>query len=255
MRWRPVTHLDLCQRSAALLHFGAHQRDEKSYLTSRSCVYLVYLHTHLITLCWHTSKPPRCALHHPPQPETLTVHSEHHWTPAPFAVDGMFKFAQVAFLCDRWGFFLEVFYLVFGHRCLAALMLVPHHPLLTPRSAAGPCLHVQFAPLKAHMCHVSAAISFSRQLSQGHSFCLPNTVKTAQKTLWRGTAEGVKEVSPLICQKEECGHAQRRWHSGQGELLRGVSHRRQKLQCYPGLVSDHSQQKWKINMKKKKSSE
>lgn len=54
MRWSSGTHPDFCRRMAATLHYGAHQRDGTSYLTSLYCMYFLYLHTGIWQHCADT---------------------------------------------------------------------------------------------------------------------------------------------------------------------------------------------------------
>lgn len=102
----------------------------------------------------------------------------------------------------------------------------------------------QFAPLKARVCHVYAAISFSRRLSQDRA--------KKPSALCCGGGGGIC-FSQLICRKAECrhGHMQRRWCGGQGGSPSGVFHRRQKPRWYPKSFSDHPQKMCKIECKKK----
>lgn len=91
-----------------------------------------------------------------------------------------------------------------------SVWLFPGSPLTLPASSAAntalccgtPFCTCQFAPLKARVCHVSAAISFSRRLSQDRAFCLPSTLKTTLKNPRHCTVGGGGGVgicfSPLI---------------------------------------------------------
>lgn len=75
----------------------------------------------------------------------------------------------------------------------------------------------QFALLKARVCHVSAAISFSRQLSQDRAFCLPSTLKTTLKkppALHCGGGGGNLFFSTNFVGKQSAGtgrHRRSRW--------------------------------------------